>query len=573
MNDTISISGYAVHAITGLPMRNFPVLAETSITNIADEKFKNGVTKTRSDGYFNITGLSPRHGYVVTVKANGFESESSYVMAHAGEKTVSLEKPLRVCSIPPSKGIFVWDANKWKLLSSNTSLKVKTQTIWGRLNMTSRSYLFYYYPTNIGTRPTLRIQIFGFPTNIASLGDIYSLSSPIILAIRGSEYLSYQILPLYFYPKFALTACPENPDYCGAIEFPEGYYLGMNDLSAVSGQKSMLLTLGKGSQGYTDINRKIQTTPLYELCKQKVAGYNSFVYGYIDLSGASLFSIVPKTNFGPTQIYMRSGGQVIPHKTAQIELNSLQSMGLDAITVAPTYSGTIAGIDNQDLAITTKCDENQWNMRLGIYYRIIRPSIELDMDILYSGIQGEIDRNKYYSNLLSLCNGILLINSIDSAKSGGDFVAASLSSLGLASKVFEVNEYIPIITSSLSTSMKAVANPTPESIALNVVSSTLSSINNLVSATKINNKRKKFETLMGIRDTLDAYYLGCGNFEYVEKNLSISQKNIECNLNALTCIASSYLTSLGFENDPEKITSVINSALGQVNEIYRGLSK
>lgn len=571
-NGTITIYGRAIHAITGLPMRNFPVVAETGITDKDDLRFKKAISKTRSDGSFSISGLSPRHGYVVTVVADGFESDSAYVMAPTGEKEATLEKPLKVCSVPRSKGIFVWETNGWKLLSNNTSLKVKIHTIWGRLNMTSRSYLFYYYPTSVGTRPTLRIQVSGFPNHIVSLDNVYKLTRPIILAVRGKEYLSHRIMPLYFLPKIALTACPQNPDKCGALEFPEGYYLGLSDLSAISGQKSLLLSLYKGPMNYTDLSVKIEGTPLHELCKQKVSGYNNFVYCYIDLKGASQFSIVPKTNFGPTQIYMRSEGKLIPRKSAQAELNKLISRGIEAITVVPTFNGANGYSDTQSLSLTTKCDEDPWNMRLGIYYRLIRPAIQLDMDILYSGIEGEIDRNKFYSNLLSLSNGLLLLNSIDSAKTSSDFVAASLSSLGLASKVYEVNNYIPILASSLSASIKAVANPTPESIALHVASSTLSSINNFISSAKINNKRKKFETLMGIRNTLDAYYLGCGRFDYVENILNVTLHNTECNYNALTCISMLYLQSLGFQNDHEKITSVINSVLGQVNDIYRAVS-
>lgn len=571
-NGTITISGRAIHAITGLPMRNFPIVAETGITDKDNLRFNKAISKTRLDGSFSISGLSQRYGYVVTVVADGFESDSAYVMAFSGEKKVILEKPLKVCSIPPSKGIFIWETNGWKLLSNNTSLKVKIHTIWGRFNMTSRSYLFYYYPTNIGTRPTLRIQISGFPTHIVSLDSVYQLTSPIIIAVRGKEYLSYRIMPLYFIPKIALTACPQNPDKCGALDFPEGYYLGLRDLSSISGQKSLLLSLNKGPMNYTKLSVEIEGTALYELCKQKLAGHNSFVYGYIDLKGASQFSIVPRINFGPTQFYMRSEGKIKPRKSAQAKLNKLLYEGIEAITVKPAFDRTSAHTDTQNLSLTTKCDEDPWNTRLGIYYRLIRPAIQLDMDILYSGIEGEVDRNKFYSNLLSLSSGILLLNSIDGAKTNSDFVAASLSSLSLASKVFEINDYIPILASSLSASVKVVANPTPESIALHVASSTLSSINNYVSSVKINSKRKKFETLMGVRDTLDAYYSGCGSLDYVSNILNVSIENTECNSNVLTCISMLYLQSLGFQNDSEKITSVINSALGQVNEIYRAVS-
>lgn len=568
--ELVTISGKAIHAISRLPMRNFPVVAETSISNQKDNKYRMRRSKTDSKGFFKITNILPNYGYVVSIQAEGFESESAYAIAQNGERNVTLEKPLKVCSIPVGNGIFVWNRNGWKHLKANTSLKVSTQTVWGRLNMRSRSYLFYHYPTAIGTPRTFRSQVNGISSKIVSIDNTYLLKSPIILAVRGPQFLSYRIMPLYFIPNISLTACPENPKECGSIEFQEGYYLGLRNLFAKTGQKSLLLSLNRGPINYTDFGMEIDGTPLYELCKQKVAGFNKFVYGYINLRGANLFSIVPRTVFGPKSIYMSVEGKLI-QKKMEPKFVSLLSNGLDAITVAPNLIHQIRDEEENDISFRTKCNENKWNMRLGIYYKLLRPAIIFDMDLLYSGIEGNIDKNKYYSNLLSLSNGLLLVNSLDKTQTGSELISASLSSLGLASKIYEIDDYFPIIMSSLSTSIKAMANPTPESISLYVVSSTLSSMNNLISSIKINKKRKKFETLMGVRDILDAYYLHCGDISYIKKYLNLSINTNNCDTDLLTCLTSNYLRNLGFESDPEKLTPVINSTVSHVNTIYRNL--
>jgi hypothetical protein len=539
-----SVSGLVVHSITGRPVKGVKVVAESGISD-GDNMIKSTLTAlTNKDGTFILRGIRPKTGYVVSIHCDGFESDSAYAFLESHQSRLILDKPLHICEIPESEGVFFWSGGKWQSLKTDFELMPYTFRISDRLNMNIHEKTFWYLPTRAGTTPSLRKYAAGIPSIVANIGRTNRVGTEVVLAVRGSTFMTYAIYPFYFWPALAISACPDKLENCGALEFPEGYYLGLRTVTSRLEEKSQLAQLAGASSHYTDADFQYESVPLHQICSEKVAGQNIFAYGKVELQSGALFILASPTASDESKIY---GALLQPQDTV-----SRKS-------------------DQPPLALTSSCGDNKWNELLGIYFFLHKPVLDFGIDNLYDSMTGIIERNKYYANLLKIVKGVLLIDSTSKATTGTGILGGALGTAGFASQVFDINDYATIVLGTLSAGLKATSNPTPEGIAAYVTTNTLGTANNFLAAAKLNSRRKQFEALVGIRDVLDAYYISCGDFSKIDNRLGISDSSTGCSDNRLGCATLKYMIKMGFEGEMGKIEDIQGDILRGVNSTYRAI--
>jgi hypothetical protein len=563
------IKGKLVHAITGRPISNFTITATTHTDIEEDKKYEYKITETDENGIFLLEGLSPNYNYLITATKSGYISDRFHISPPKENKTKLVEEPISICPLP-SQGVSVWENGNWRQLVDNVKFLVYQATIFGRLNMTCKTYLDIFYPTNLGKEIKVSNSVSGIQSKVTEIENAYSFKRPILFAIYGEKPQNYELAGLYYYPKTSIIPTSKNVDDEDALNIIEGYHIGVKEIGAVIKDKSQLVSLTGKKGYYTDIERTLHPIPLSNICNKTIGRAKNFAFGYFDVPGDAYFAIIPKGTLSPIS-------NIHSSETKRAHLQRLINSGLSSIVFTFESDEIKSHTEKRKeklftLKRKTRCNNNQSDMRYGIYWAFYKPIIEFDLTNTYSSIQATIAKNVYYDSLLKIGKGLLLAYSVYGSETALEIVGDAFATIGYASDVSDAHNYAPIVMNSIAAAMKTLVAPTPETIASYVVTNTLSIVNNAVASWKIDKKRHKYETLMGLRDVLHEYYYSCYDWDYVEAKFDIVDPFDECNSDRLTCIIVQYLRKMDFGIDIQHIRDMNHSVVTGVDRVYQNLA-
>jgi len=99
--------GTVINVLTGQPIQDAEIIATSSSDIESEQKYLHYTTRTDRNGRFQIKGLPGKH-YRFQVRKAGFtEAKSSVSIPEESARII--KDPIRLCPIPPKKGIYVFN--------------------------------------------------------------------------------------------------------------------------------------------------------------------------------------------------------------------------------------------------------------------------------------------------------------------------------------------------------------------------------------------------------------------------------------------------------------------------------
>lgn len=235
------------------------------------------------------------------------------------------------------------------------------------------------------------------------------------------------------------------------------------------------------------------------------------------------------------------------------------------------------GVKIDKISAKSKCGDKTSDLRYGIYLRLFEPIIDFDLSTTYQSIKKIENENEYYNKLISIAEGILLLNSayseLQPIKKTLDLYGIAFQTVGYGAEIFGIKDYLPIVFDAFGTALQTIAHPTPATIASFVVTRTSATVNNFISAISITRKTNKFNTIAATREVLHAYYEYCGNLDWVQQKLELEALPADCASDRLTCMTIQYLRKQGHKIQHEYVYEMIHRTVLGVMDVQRQLQK
>ena len=126
-SDASGVKGEVVDIITGIPLPNVTISANTKTKYEEDKKCESITTKTNKNGKFVLKGLCDQYKYSITATKQGYSLDEIRIPPTPEGKTTLLQKPLKIAKVPENAGVYLYSDGKLNAIQSTTLKKAEAE--------------------------------------------------------------------------------------------------------------------------------------------------------------------------------------------------------------------------------------------------------------------------------------------------------------------------------------------------------------------------------------------------------------------------------------------------------------